>query len=821
MNQPFFSHSEPIPNSKQRKGNKLLIIHTEGVSKIALNSFSDYVNFDVSISTLKSILKLVCNLHDLGKYTSFFQTYLLRCGKIDWVLKQHARFGAYVAYEKLKKETPIWAIKVFYLINLHHSSLKDFLDMPAIIADKSNKRIFDAQKKDVIKNIEKLIAETTETRLKDMLVFPDKKEFRQIVRTWIKTKSNIQNYFLINYLFSLLIEADKLDASRTEQYPRVRIPQDLVNNHILKITNGKINPKDLRNVVRQRVLSNLKNEKNFLKIRLFTLTAPTGIGKTLTSLDFALQLRALLPNNPQIIYGLPFINIIEQAIDVYSEVIPEHAGKVLAHYQYADAVGQQKKYEEKEGDKNYEQKLKTLDCWQSDIVITTFVQVLQTIIGNKNRLLKRFNHFAGAILILDEVQTIRLEYQPLIGAALFYLSKFLDTRIIMMTATKPKIFELANHILLKPDNEEAKAFELLKGYEWIFKDFKRTAIHLLIENEIIEEREFIEQYFDKYWKKNKSCLVVCNTVKRSVDLFNEIELYVQEKGLPNNVYYLSTNIVPCERVYIIDRVKLDIKHGKKPILISTQSIEAGVDLDFDIGFRDLAPIDSIVQVAGRINRNGKKKEFSELYIVKFSNGKKSDCERIYDDITESQAIKALTTLSDNLLKPIIEPQYLELVDEYYNLLTDFDNKKVSFDDSIKIFDSMKVLRYDGEITDKIKPVSAFKVIEENGYAMSVFIEIDEYSSNVANKYRKLLDKEDKDFNREQFEKYKKDFHQRIIAVPKYVKNAEKLIAWANEEEQYKLSEDIFCIPLSDIQEFYNYETGFIRTPEDRSVSAIY
>jgi len=119
-----------------------------------------------------------------------------------------------------------------------------------------------------------------------------------------------------------------------------------------------------------------------------------------------------------------------------------------------------------------------LDTWQADIIITSFVQFFETLIGNRNKLLKKFNHFANAIIILDEVQTLRLEYLPLLGSVLFYLSKFLKSRIVLMSATRPKIFELAQQEIVK---SPILYKELLVNHEEVFALFNRTSIHPILD----------------------------------------------------------------------------------------------------------------------------------------------------------------------------------------------------------------------------------------------------------------------------------------------------------------------------------------------------
>ena len=186
----------------------------------------------------------------------------------------------------------------------------------------------------------------------------------------------------------------------------------------------------------------------------------------MTALDFALKLKNKLKTKTgvesRIIYALPFINIIEQALNEYGTTLSKEI-KIIGHYQYADVFGKNEKQNIDDIKQNYNQKLMSVDTWQGDIVITSFVQFFETLIGNRNKLLKKFNHFANAIVILDEVQSLRLNQMPLIGAALYFLSKFLNTRIILMTATKPKIFELAQQEILSDEGERVEPLELLQN----------------------------------------------------------------------------------------------------------------------------------------------------------------------------------------------------------------------------------------------------------------------------------------------------------------------------------------------------------------------
>jgi len=788
----FYSHATEINGI--RKGSKLLKNHLLDVSHKAKKSILPMVNLSISEKPEKIVSDLTV-FHDLGKYTTFFQNYLLGKEKVNQKLKNHSLIGAIYLLNKFNDD-PFYAAILYYIIINHHTSLSNILGTGLFNANIETDSFINRQLDDIHKNKSLINNEINDLDIERFLIFPQdkvQKNIRKTIKKIIIKSPSVQHYFTINYLFSLLIEADKLDASGTSLYTRKKLPVNAVENFIGKADSKKLPPLEkidgyeqntIRNWVRASVLENLE-DKNILKENIFTLTAPTGIGKTLTALDFALRLKKQISQKenfePQIIYGLPFINIIEQGLKVYNDVFDKTGVNILGHYQYADIFGTDNNTE------SYDKKLMKLNTWQSDIVITSFVQFFETLISNRNKMLLKFNHLAGAIVILDEIQTLRLEQLPLIGAVLFYLSKYLNTRLILMTATKPKIFELANKEIV--ENEEGQKItprELLKDYEKVFEKFNRTKIIPLLENDLETAADFYG-LFTKKRKNNESCLIVCNTVQRSIDIFNELK----ENGI-KNLYYLSTNIVPAVRLNIIENIKTDIKKGKAPVLVSTQVVEAGVDLDFDMGFRDLAPIDSIVQVAGRINReNNPDKILSPLYVIQFRKDNANyDAALVYDSLTRQQVIKALQNK-----KEIPENQYLRMLEEYYAGISE----KEAFTEARSLFNAMKTLKYDSDDNNELT-VNKFKIIKSATWTKSVFIELNDKAEKARRAYTAMLNGEitKADFDRN----FKKTFNQYIIAVP------EKYSGELENINEY--TDSIKLVRNEKINNYYSVETGFIR-----------
>jgi len=801
---PVFSHSKL--NGGKRKGSKLLIAHLSGVHDKALSHFSNKVVLD-KCGNVSQLLSVVCWLHDLGKYTSYFQTYLLEPEKADQQLKAHSNLGAHTAFQYFS-ENPEKALLAFFLIKMHHSNLMN-IDL-VLFPDNTSVRIhepgiFQKQKKALgsLKELEDKLEGFNESQIE--LTTP--KELHNLYKKYLKKQATIERYFTTNYLFSLLIEADKLDASDTSPYSPEGLPSNAVDNRFgtpayPDLVLQKMSQNELRNYVRSEVVSTIERD-DILDKRIFTLAAPTGIGKTMTSLDFVLKLRAKIAEKenhlPQIIYGLPFINIIEQSIIEYEKTLGE--GKVMGHYQYADIFGKDQKESNEISDEetSYSQKLMAWDTWQKDVIITSFVQLFETLIGNRNKLLKKFRHFADSIIILDEVQTLSIEKLPVIGAALFYAVKFLNTRVLIMTATQPKIFELmVRELNVEMDTIKLTPFNLLENDDAVFNCFNRTKIIPLI-SEKVDNVGFLK-LFNEHWSPEKSCLIVVNKVSRSIEIFETLQHYLEDiEGV--ELFYLSTNITPVERQSRIKQIKETLR-DKTCILVSTQVVEAGVDLDFDMGFRDLGPIDSLVQVAGRINReNSEERKGSPLFIIDFG-----DCQKIYGVATDIKSRNALA------VQEIEEKDYKQMVESYFDEVA--GNNMADFSFSREIFEAMQNLKYDfpSSSSKKQKTVSDFKIIEESHKGISVFVESrdDIEAIEAREAYQSLLlgklDKADFDKN------FKRNFNQRIIAVPNYLATVNDL------KKDDNLSDNILWIQQNEFEYYYDEFTGFKRNKENSNPS---
>ena len=769
-----FSHSKLIDG--KRDGSKLLIDHLSGVNDKALSHISANVKFGNSEAATK-VLNVICWLHDLGKYTSYFQTYLLEPEKAQQDLKAHSNLGAHTAFQYFK-ESPEIVLLAFFLIKMHHSNLVN-IDL-VLFPDNASVRIHEPEifqkQRDALGDLEELV-NRLEAFSHSLIELSTPKHLYALYRKHLRKQASIERYYFTNYLFSLLIEADKLDASDTLPYLPKDLPERAVDDRFGKplyprVDLHRMSQNELRNYVRSEVVSTIERD-DILDKRIFTLAAPTGIGKTMTSLDFVLKLRAKIAEREN------------------------H----LPHYQYADIFGIDLKggNEISDEETSYTQKQMAWDTWQKDVIITSFVQLFETLIGNRNKLLKKFSHFADSIIILDEVQTLAIEKLPVIGAALFYAAKFLNARILIMTATQPKIFELmVRELNIEMDFKELTPFNLLENDNAVFNCFNRTKIIPLISEKV--ENEGFLQLFNEYWMSDKSCLIVVNKVSRSIEIFEALKHYLEDfEGV--ELFYLSTNITPVERQLRIKQIK-EALTDNTCILVSTQVVEAGVDLDFDMGFRDLGPIDSLVQVAGRINReNCIKRKGSPLFIIDFG-----DCQKIYGVATEIKSRKALA------VHEIEEKDYKQMVETYFDEVA--GNNMTDFSFSVEIFEAIKNLKYEfpSSSIKKHKTISDFKIIKESHKGISVFVESkdDIEAIEAREAYQSLLLGK---FNKAHFDKsFKRNFNQRIIAVPNYLAKVNDL------KKNDNLSDNILWIQQNEFEYYYDEFTGFKRNKENSNPS---
>ncbi|ABY93583.1 MULTISPECIES: CRISPR-associated helicase/endonuclease Cas3 [Thermoanaerobacter] len=772
----YYSHYD-----EEMKYEKLLYEHLIEVKNLSINQIPE---------EYKKAYEIIALCHDFGKYTSYFQEYLKTKKKTS--LSNHsfisAVFGGYVAIQYYGEEN-ILPLIVYNTILHHHGNLESFsVNLPS--------KFKDVSRKDFPLNVSEKI-DISYKQLKDMrqnlsFIIPDferlglAKEFKQFVEEENVIKDTLailkklealsirrlksdENYFIHQMLYSALISADKISASNTYLPEELYVDYKTLNK--IRENQFEISEKDIdkiRTEIFKVVIENL--EKNYNKSKIFSITAPTGTGKTVTGFFAALKLKELLGGNRKIIYSLPFTSIIEQNYGVLFELLEKldkfkgnSSRYIIKHHNLAMI-----EYESEYRDYKKTEAELLIENWQSGIIITTFVQLLETLVGARNRMLKKFNALKGSIIILDEIQAINIKYFQLVDYILNKASEYLDLRIIIMTATKPMILN--------------DAVELLDNNEKYFSIFKRTRLMPQMEKLTIES--FIEKFKENL--EDKSYLIVCNTIMQSLEIYKRLV----ELGLNREIFYLSTNILPLHRRERINKIKEKLEKEEKIILVSTQVVEAGVDFDFDVVIRDLGPIDSIIQSAGRCNRNGKK-EIGDVYVYKMIDEE----ENLFGKYVYGNT---LMNISENILKrydTIMEEKYFQLINEYFSMVMQNKSSQVSreFIKSIENLDFSE-----GEYA-----IDSFSLIENNpGYFEAFFI-YDDVAEDIFKKYLKLSNIKDFNARREAYLEIQKNIKDYILSLPKkYINN-------------FQLDKGIPYLPKEGIKDIYDFKTGFKRDIDDK------
>lgn len=596
--------------------------------------------------------KLVSLFHDIGKVNPNFQQ------KLDGLCPKgydhHAYLSAYVFFLSLIRNSSIFQIpqgfnRKNYLISLITIVAKHHGDLPNMMPNNGNSILSDYEvvnlyafldKTDIPLDeiiselIELLGIKTTEFTSLESL------ETQRVRNTFAELVTNKPNeykvalpfYLEIQSIFSALIKADKSDAgdmvsmidkeaedleSFSHIYPSIlqHYLDDLNSQTLLNVERTKIRQESINSIRK-----GLKDGK-----QIFELTAPTGSGKTLMLLSLASEI-IKAKGAKRIIYGLPFLSITEQ---VESEVL-----KILKGYecfvQRIDSKSTNTRFDDiqKELDENPSEKLlqelEALefleDTFGYPFIITTFVRIFETLLGNKNHELMKLPNFSNCVFLLDEIQTLP---PRLYGFFIAYLDKFCKLTgsfAIVSTATQPVL-------RLPGDNKEAKDFFL--DYEPPFKllslshyenpVFNRYTVE--VQKSIID----IEQLGHQVLQEEKSVLVILNTIQDTKDLYN----FIRKNMDDTNVLLLNTHFTPSDRSQKIYLAKEKLCQGDKVVLISTQLIEAGVDIDFPVLYRDFSTISSIVQSAGRCNRNGKNAEKGKVVVVRLGTNQGERSSLIY------------------------------------------------------------------------------------------------------------------------------------------------------------------------------------------------
>ena len=630
---------------------------------------------DVITEEVKGILKKVISFHDSGKGTPAFQEYIkdplhYQGNERD---KAHTPLSLVIALTmaESKKWDDFVTLIVAAVIKGHHSRLPTIpekkigkIDCPKWDLDNfaygQTARVLKKQlgvldfvslEKEIglcfWDDIFKEVAPTN-------LINKAKNHLKQILKTrfWRLTIGEaVELRLKTQLIFSILLEADKafLAVSDPTVYlkrEKKRWKSEWVDQKIGVPPQNTIN--QLRRKARTEVMSSVENvrKEDFLKGEIFSLTAPTGIGKTLLAANWALKMREkaqdMLAVTSKIIVVLPFLSVIEQTAKNYEELLKIGGYKIdgswllkshsLADRNYADWL-------------NDEDEPFFVDSWRSELIITTYDQFLMNLMEPKARYQMRFHNLCDAIIIMDEVQSLPCQLWVPLEQIFKGLAKAGNSKILLMSATLPAFVKDAQ--------------PLLKDYQEYFQCFQRYEIHFRLKNKTYIKDFCAElcQLLPQWIENKKRVLITLNTRKSARIIRDALyEVCIKEHfNVP--LLFLSADVTPKDR---LDKIKT-IKEGDPCIVVSTQCIEAGVDIDMDIVFRDFAPLDSLIQIAGRCNREWRTSNRKVVTVVDLVNEQGNRYSQMIYNPIHLQETRELLKEKDKIL----EEEILNLAEDYF------------------------------------------------------------------------------------------------------------------------------------------------------------
>ena len=767
---------------------KILIEHLREVSELSkINNPEE---------KLKYISYVVGALHDFGKYTSFFQNHL--SGGEGGLKSHHSFISALFTYYVLRQKYKDGFLPLtgFVAVVSHHTSLPNvnkFGELVKLCNGFSNTNqlvnlheevsVLQEQISDVLKNraiIEKELTSLNIGLKTDISEFYDK--INSIICSIAKdahrrVRMRDTDYTDLYLIFSSLIDADKRSAGNVSSRTRYEIPADIVDRYREKKFSNV--PKNRMNVIRDALYNDVISKISVISPstdKIFSITAPTGSAKTLASLSFALKLRKKIEEEkgyiPRIIYSLPFISIIRQNFSVFENILLSELGEeyknnksayLIAHHHVAPV-----KFTENSEEKSLGESLMYIESWDSEIIVTTFVQLLHSIIASKNSFLKKYHNIYGSIVILDEVQNIPAEYWKLVGNILTLLTEKLNCTVVLMTATKPLIFD--------------KTFELAEHADEFFEEMNR--MRFCVDTVKRKEEEVFGDILSKM-KEEKSYLAVFNTIKSSGNFYKFVKENAPFDIMPYSecsdintdgkrmLFYLSSQITPYQRKIRVEKIENALKSGLKPILVSTQVVEAGVDVDFDVVFRDIAPLDSIVQVAGRCNREWK-------------IGKGTGYVFRIDSLASYVYKKILPNITLDLLKgktELEEPEFSELINEFFKNV----KERAVGTESDEFLEALEKLDFE--------KVGKFKVIDED-QKQSVFVAVNDEAEAFITEFIKDISAAKDSLDRRKI----------------YLANKQRLNLFTvnvRKDNLPALENGFYIVHHDQLDEYYDMETGYI------------
>lgn len=572
--------------------------------------------------------------HDMGKYSRDFQKYIRQCtglleegestGKVD-----HTSAGAIYAKELLGGA----GIPLAYCIAGHHAGLLNWNNEIGLSGDMISR--LNKNSLDMIRTTVKEQIDSIEPNLPFNMSFA-----KGDIHTWIRM------------LFSCLVDADYLDTERFMQpevfhkrsnFATVETLKERFDVHMESLkssaTPSFINDKRTEVLEECRRMA-LRNE------RCFYLTVPTGGGKTLSSLAFGLD-HAVRYGKKRIIVAIPYTSIITQTAGVFKDIFGEE--NVIEHHSNLD------------GDTLTTEQKQATENWDAPLIVTTNVQLFESLYANRSSRCRKLHNLANSVLILDEAQMLPTDFLQPITSVLNTLMGLFNVTLLCTTATQPLLSGKIGIGESAFTGFKTTPIPIVTDTESLNRSFRRVSLEL---PEDLNETTPFDCVADELMTFTQ-VLCIVNTRKESQELFAK---------MPEDTLHLSRMMCSAHIMDTIQLIKKRLNQKESVRVISTQLIEAGVDIDFPVVYRALAGLDSIAQAAGRCNREGKLNKEGRLGKVKvFNSERKVPLGYMRKG---ADTVKELIRMDENidLLSPAAMNRYFDLL---YSKITNFDKAKIS------------------------------------------------------------------------------------------------------------------------------------------------
>ncbi|GAB1432354.1 CRISPR-associated helicase Cas3' [Spirochaetota bacterium] len=570
--------------------------------------------------------------HDLGKATEKWQNYLKiksgydeeahlenKKGKVE-----HSIFGAALAEMVFGKH---FGKVLAYCIAGHHAGLPDFYGAQSSMLY----RLEGVDTKTLEEIPEYLINRSLNVKLPFQF-----------------NPSSLEISLWIRMLFSCLVDADFLD---TEKYMEIKNNElrggyktlselkEVYDSSMANLSKKAFEKESTKvNIVRQEVLADCfeaaKKEPGF-----FSLTAPTGSGKTLASMGFALS-HAIEYKKDRIIYVIPYTSIIEQNADVFRSVFGKE--QIIEHHSNIE-----------EENISVKSRLSS-ENWDAPIIVTTSVQFFESLFAAKTSRCRKLHNIVNSVVILDEAQLLPVEHLSPILATMNALKEQYGVSFVFCTATLPA-FEARESFPGLPKNSIR---EIIKDVSGIYKKLERVKVEQFNVNDTRDWDSLSEEL-----RAHDSVLCVVSDRKSCRELHTL---------MPKGTYHLSASMCPQHRSELIEEIKTKLNKQKPVKVISTQLVEAGVDIDFPVVYRALAGLDSIAQAAGRCNREGKLNSIGEMgKLFIFTSPRRPPV-----GILRKAADTSKNLLNEGLVNPLDHRVFEEFFSELYWKANSLDKYKI-------------------------------------------------------------------------------------------------------------------------------------------------